>query len=69
MNNARIGTGVHYLSIPEHPYYQHRFGWSPEQWPHAMKLGRETVSLPLSTMLSDSDVDRVIDAVRAIVGT
>jgi dTDP-4-amino-4,6-dideoxygalactose transaminase len=69
MNAARIGTGVHYLSIPEHPYYQQRFGWRPEQWSNAMKLGRETVSLPLSPALSDADVERVIDAVRAIVRT
>jgi dTDP-4-amino-4,6-dideoxygalactose transaminase len=67
MNAARIGTGVHYLAIPEHPYYQERFGWRPEQWPHAMKLGRETVSLPLSPALSDEDVERVIDAVHSIV--
>lgn len=64
MTAERIGTGVHYLSIPEHPYYQQRFGWRPEQWPHAMKLGRETVSLPLSPALSDADVERVIAAVR-----
>jgi dTDP-4-amino-4,6-dideoxygalactose transaminase len=69
MNAAKIGTGVHYLSIPEHPYYQQRFGWRPEQWSKAMKLGRETVSLPLSPALSDADVERVIDAVRAIVRT
>ncbi len=67
MNAARIGTGVHYLSIPEHPYYQQRFGWAPERWPNAMKLGRETVSLPLSPALSNGDVQRVIDAVRGIV--
>ncbi|HTV84719.1 MAG TPA: DegT/DnrJ/EryC1/StrS aminotransferase family protein [Dyella sp.] len=60
MNAARIGTGVHYLSIPEHPYYQQRFGWRPGQWPNAMKLGRETVSLPLSPALSDADVERVM---------
>lgn len=64
MNAAGIGVGVHYLSIPEHPYYQQRFGWRPEQWPNAMKLGRETVSLPLSPALSDRDVERVIVAVR-----
>jgi len=68
MNAARIGTGVHYLSIPEHPYYQQRFGWRPEQWPHAMKLGRETVSLPLSPSLSDEDVERVVSAVMHILG-
>jgi dTDP-4-amino-4,6-dideoxygalactose transaminase len=67
MNAAGIGTGVHYLSIPEHPYYRQRFGWRPEQWPNAMKLGRNTVSLPLSPALSDGDVDRVIDTVRATI--
>lgn len=67
MNAARIGTGVHYLSVPEHPYYQQRFGWRPETWPNAMKLGRETVSLPLSPAMSDEDVERVIEAVRSII--
>ena len=67
MNAARIGTGVHYLSVPEHPYYQQRFGWRPEQWPHAMRLGRQTVSLPLSPALTDADVERVIATVRRII--
>ncbi|WP_284320351.1 DegT/DnrJ/EryC1/StrS family aminotransferase [Dyella acidisoli] len=67
MNVARIGTGVHYLSIPEHPYYQQRFGWRPEQWPNAMSLGRKTVSLPLSPALSDGDVERVVAAVSLIL--
>jgi dTDP-4-amino-4,6-dideoxygalactose transaminase len=67
MNARKIGTGVHYLSVPEHPFYQQRFGWRPEQWPNAMRLGRQTVSLPLSPKLSDSDVERVIDAVTDLV--
>ena len=69
MNTAGIGTGVHYLSIPEHPYYQQRFGWRPEQWPHAMQLGRETVSLPLSPAISDADADRVIQDVTRLLHT
>jgi dTDP-4-amino-4,6-dideoxygalactose transaminase len=67
MNAQRIGTGVHYLAVPQHPYYQQHFGWKPEQWPNAMQLGRQTVSLPLSPKLSDTDVERVIDAVSGIV--
>lgn len=67
MNTARIGTGVHYLSIPEHPYYQQRFGWRPEEWPHAMLAGRQTVSLPLSPALTNGDVERVIEAARAAI--
>lgn len=59
-----IGTGVHYLSVAEHPYYHQRFGWSPEQWPHAMRIGRQTISLPLSPAMTDADVERVIEGVQ-----
>jgi len=66
MNARRIGTGAHYLAVPEHPYYQQHFGWKPEQWNNAMRIGRQTVSLPLSPKLTDTDVERVIEAVRAL---
>ena len=67
MNSRRIGTGVHYMSVPEHPFYQQRFSWSPEQWPNALRLGRQTVSLPLSPKLSDVDVARVISVVLELL--
>lgn len=67
MNRLRIGTGVHYLAIPEHPYYQRRFGWNPDQWPHAKEIGQQTVSLPLSPKLSDAHVDRVITSVKEVL--
>ncbi|MET3010387.1 DegT/DnrJ/EryC1/StrS aminotransferase family protein [Stenotrophomonas koreensis] len=67
MNARRIGTGVHYLSLPEHPYYQQRFGWSSEDFPNAMRLGRQTVSLPLSPKLTDGDLERIIFEVRSIL--
>jgi dTDP-4-amino-4,6-dideoxygalactose transaminase len=57
-------VGVHYMSIPEHPYYQKTFGWKPKQYPQAMRIGRGTVSLPLSAKLNDEDVADVIRAVR-----
>jgi dTDP-4-amino-4,6-dideoxygalactose transaminase len=56
-------VGVHYLSLPEHPYYQDRLGWRPEDTPEAMRIGRQTVSLPLSPALTDADVEDVIRAV------
>lgn len=68
MNVLGIGTGVHYLSLAEHPYYHQRFGWTPEQWPHSMRIGRGTVSLPLSPKLSDGEIERVIAGVRSLVG-
>jgi len=62
-----IGVGVHYVSIPEHPYYQKTLAWAPEQYPNATRIGRETVSLPLGPKLSDADVADVIEGVRRVL--
>jgi dTDP-4-amino-4,6-dideoxygalactose transaminase len=62
-----IGVGVHYQSIPEHPYYQKTFGWRREQYPNAARLGQETVSIPLSAKLTDADVADVVAAIRRLV--
>ena len=62
MQKNKIGVGVHYMSIPEHPYYQQNFGWSPDDYPMGRDLGRQTVSLPISAKLTDEDVQDVIDS-------
>lgn len=67
MTSENIGVGVHYLSIPEHPFYQDTFSCKPEQYPNAMRIGRQTVSLPISAKLTDDDTDDVINAVRKII--
>ncbi len=67
MIGNNVGVGVHYLSIPEHPFYQEKFGWRGEMYPNAMNVGRQTVSLPLSPALSDEDVEDVITAVNKIL--
>lgn len=64
MHAQNIGTGVHYMSVPEHPYYRERFGWNLEETPHAVRIGRQTVSLPLSAKLTDEDVADVVTAVK-----
>jgi len=68
MTASDIGVGVHYLSLPEHPVYQERFGWRPEDYPNAMRVGRQTVSLPLSAKLTDGEVSRIIESVRGVIG-
>lgn len=67
LHRRNIGAGVHYLAIPEHPFYQKRFGWKPENTPNAVSYGRETLSLPLSPKLDETDVTDVIEAVSEIV--
>ena len=64
LTKQNVGVGVHYLSIPEHPFYQETFGWKPADFPQAMRVGRQTISLPISPKLSDQDVEDVVAAIR-----
>lgn len=62
-----IGTGIHFISLHLHPYYQDRFGFAPEEFPNARHISERTMSLPLSARLDDRDVQDVIDAVRKVL--
>jgi len=59
-----IGIGVHYLCIAEHPFYQNQYGWKPDDYPNATRIGQQTVSLPLSAKLTNEDVADVVKAVK-----
>lgn len=67
MTARGIGVGVHYLAIPEHPYYRQRLDLRTEDYPVAVRIGRQTVSLPLSAKLSNHDVERIISTVRELL--
>jgi len=64
VQRQNVGAGVHYLSVPEHDYYRRTYGWKPEDYPHAKRIGRQTVSIPFSARLTNEDVADVIEAVR-----
>jgi dTDP-4-amino-4,6-dideoxygalactose transaminase len=67
MKERGIGTSVHFIPIHHHPYYRETYGWAPGDFPVADEAFETMVSLPLYTRMTDSDVDRVIDAVTDIV--
>jgi dTDP-4-amino-4,6-dideoxygalactose transaminase len=60
-----IGTSVHFIPLHLHPYWRERYQLLPESFPRALEVYRRSVSLPIYTRMTDSDVARVIDAVRA----
>lgn len=68
MGQSGIGVGVHYLSLASHPHYQERFGWVPGDYPVAKAVGDTTVSLPLSSRLTDAEVERIIETVGRVLG-
>jgi len=67
MTKQNIGVGVHYIALHLHPYYQKKFGYKKGDFPNAEWISDRTVSLPLSTKLSDKDIKDVIDTVRNII--
>ncbi len=66
MREAGIGVGVHYPSIPGLTYYR-SLGNDPAEYPNAARIGAETVTLPLFPAMTAADVDRVCDALLALV--
>lgn len=67
MTESRIGVGVHYQSLAQHPFYQERFQWHADDWPEAENFGARTVSLPLSSKLSNRELDRIAETVCKII--
>lgn len=68
MHERNIGTGVHFISVHQHPYYRETFGFQTNDFPTATYISERTVSLPLSAKLTDEDVADVIAAVRDALG-
>ncbi len=66
MQAQNIGTGVHYIALHLHPFYQDTFGYKRGDFPNAEWISERTVSIPLSAKLSEPDVNDVITAVRSI---
>ncbi|MFB3910258.1 MAG: DegT/DnrJ/EryC1/StrS family aminotransferase [Candidatus Eisenbacteria bacterium] len=62
-----IGVGVHYTAVHFHPYYRETFGFARGDFPEAEFVSDRTVSIPLSTRLTDADVDDVIRGVRKVL--
>jgi dTDP-4-amino-4,6-dideoxygalactose transaminase len=58
-----IGTGIHFIALHLHPYYQETFGYKRSDYPNATYVSDRTISLPLSAKLTDEDVTDVIEAV------
>ncbi|MFC1705455.1 DegT/DnrJ/EryC1/StrS family aminotransferase [Planctomycetota bacterium] len=63
-----IGTGVHFVSLHLHPFYRDKYELTPGQFPNATHISERTLSLPLSSHMTDQDVGDVIQAMRKVLG-
>ena len=58
MKERGIGVGVHYPALHLFSLFR-RLGFKAGNFPHAERIGREIVTLPLFPAMTDADVDRV----------
>lgn len=66
LKEKEIGVGVHYMPLHLHPYYAQTFGLKPADMPVAAGIFKQIISLPIYPKMTDSEVERVADAVKAI---
>jgi UDP-4-amino-4,6-dideoxy-N-acetyl-beta-L-altrosamine transaminase len=68
LREAGIGTQVHYIPVPLQPYYRELYGHKPGDFPGAETYYAQALSLPMYPDLTDSDCQRVIEALRDALG-
>ena len=64
MRALGIGTGVHYPAVHTFSLYR-GLGWKDGTLPHAERIGRGILTLPLYPSLAESDVERVCTALAS----
>jgi perosamine synthetase len=62
-----IGVNVHYIPVHFHPYYREHHGTAPGLCPRAEAAYERILSLPMFPLMTDKDVQDVIDAVHKVV--
>jgi len=67
LRERNVGTSVHFIPIPLHPFFAPYAGRPENQCPRALELYPRLISLPLYPAMSEAQVDHVIGAVKAIV--
>jgi UDP-4-amino-4,6-dideoxy-N-acetyl-beta-L-altrosamine transaminase len=65
LRTRSIGTQVHYIPVSSQPYYQDRYG--DPNLPGAEAYYARTLSLPLHTSMSETDVDHISQTVLSLV--
>jgi len=67
LKEREIGTSVHFIPLHTHPYYKKTFDHSPPGFPSALDAYRRSISLPVYSKMTPSDIERVISAVLQIL--
>jgi len=64
LRESGVGANVHYIPVHLHPFYQNKLNTRLGMCPVAEKAYEEILSLPIYSLMKNSDVDRVINKLR-----
>ncbi|MFS2204966.1 DegT/DnrJ/EryC1/StrS family aminotransferase [Variovorax sp. Varisp36] len=62
-----IGCSVHYIPLHLQPYWRDTYKLTPAMFPVSQRVYERTLTLPLYTRMSESDVARVVAAVQRAI--
>ncbi len=68
LSQRGIGTSVHFIPLHRQPVWRDACDLSPSRFPVAERCYERILSLPLYTKMRDADQDRVVAAVRELLG-
>jgi dTDP-4-amino-4,6-dideoxygalactose transaminase len=66
LRDQGVGTQVLYIPVYLQPWYRQTYGYAPGKCPNSEAFYAQALSLPLYPALTDTDVQHVIHAVRAL---
>lgn len=66
MRSKQIGVNVHYQPVYQHPFYKQRLGDQTGCCPNAEQVYEELLSLPIFYSITEADIRRVVQELKAI---
>jgi len=64
LNDAGIGTSVHYIPVHMHSFYQKKYGYKPLDYPLAKQYSETVITLPLYPKLTNIELNYIIDTIN-----
>lgn len=69
MAEKGIGCSVHFIPLHLQPYWRDTYNLKASDFPVSQQLFEREVSLPLYTRMSEEDLRRVVEAVKAVLAS
>jgi len=67
MHERGIGSGVHFIPVHMHKYYQEKLNYKKGDYPVAEYIGDRTVSIPLSAKITTEEAEKIVDTIKNII--